>query len=342
MKSQGSGRYPYMLCSCRINAVPERKSSQPAPVPAIALEDVRKRFGPQVGLDGLTLAVASGSVFGLLGPNGAGKTTTVRVLLGLVRPDAGSARVLGLDPTRRAPAVRARVGVLLEGDGLYARLSARENLEYHARLHRLRPPYRGRRIEELLRSFGLWERRGEPVRHFSRGLRQKLAVARALVHRPPVLLLDEPFSGLDPAAAAELRGRLRALAGEQGVTVLLTTHDLLHVEKGCDRVAVLQSGRVRAEGTLDELRVRQEQVEGRVRGAGLDEQRLTALQREGLISSWESEPGGARVLCTRARRPALARALVERGVALEELHTLEGSLEDVFIGLMSCTEAQAS
>ena len=322
--------------------MPEPESSKPAPVPAIALEDVRKRFGSQVGLDGLTLAVASGTVFGLLGPNGAGKTTTVRVLLGLVRPDAGSARVVGLDPTRRAPAVRARVGVLLEGDGLYARLSARENLEYHARLHRLRPPYRGRRIEELLRSFDLWERRGEPVLHFSRGQRQKLAVARALLHQPPLLVLDEPFSGLDPAAAAELRARLRALAREQGVTVLLTTHDVLHVEKGCDRVAVLQSGRVRAQGTLDELRVRKEQVEVRLRGAGLDEQRLTALQCEGLISSWESEPGGARVLCTRARRPALARALVERGVALEELHTLEGSLEDVFIELMSSTEAQAS
>jgi ABC-2 type transport system ATP-binding protein len=110
-----------MPCSCRIHSVPEPESSQPASVPAIALEDVRKRFGPQVGLDGLTLAVASGSVFGLLGPNGAGKTTTVRVLLGLVRPDAGSARVLGLDPTRGASAVRARVGVLLEEASLALR-----------------------------------------------------------------------------------------------------------------------------------------------------------------------------------------------------------------------------
>src|SRR5258708_5877698 len=210
-----------MLCGCTINSVPKPESSQPAPGPAIVLEDVRKRFGPQVGLDGLTLAIASGSVFGLLGPNGAGKTTTVRVLLGLVGPDTGSARVLGLDPTREAPAVRARVGVLLEGDGLYARLSARENLEYHARLHGLRPPYPGQRIDEMRRSSGLWKRRGEPVRHFSRGLRQKLAVARALVHRPPILLLDEPFSGLDPAAAAELRGRFRVLAREQGVTVVL-------------------------------------------------------------------------------------------------------------------------
>ena len=177
------------------------------PVPAIELSHVSKRFGATQRLDGLDLTVAQGAVFGFLGPNGAGKTTTLRTLLGLVRPDAGQVRVLGLDPARDAPKIRASVGVLLESDGLYDRLSAFDNLDYHARIHHLEKAARAARIDELLGAFGLSDRRRDAVITWSKGMRQKLAIARAMLHRPRLLLVDEPFSGLDPGASVELRER---------------------------------------------------------------------------------------------------------------------------------------
>jgi len=217
-------------------------------VPANAVEPaaVSKSLGGVSRLQRLDLQVPAGTVFGLLGPNGAGKTTTLRILLGLLQRDAGSISVLGLDPARDGQRIREQVGVLLETDGPYHRLSATQNLAFHARAHRFSGALASQRIEEGLRAFGLWDRRKELVSTWSKGMRQKLAVARALLHKPRLLLLDEPFSGLDPMAASELRGRIVDLAGEGGATVLLTTHDLSHVEKACSEVAVLHQGRITA------------------------------------------------------------------------------------------------
>jgi ABC-2 type transport system ATP-binding protein len=221
---------------------------------AIELRDVSKRFGAVTSLDRLSLEVKRGAVFGYLGMNGAGKTTTIRVLLGLVRPDTGEVRVLGMDPSVDAPRIRANVGVLLESDGLYDRLTASQNLDFYARVFHLDGAARTKRVEELLRTSNLWDRRSDRVVTFSKGMRQKLAIARTLLQRPPLLLLDEPFTGLDPVAASELRTSIGDLAREEGATVLLTTHDLAHVEKVCDTIAVLRAGQLVASGPSSELR----------------------------------------------------------------------------------------
>lgn len=314
--------------------------SRPAAGLAVQLRGVSKRFpgSPAPSLDSLDLEVAAGSVFGFLGTNGAGKTTTLRVLLGLVRPDEGEVRVLGLNPRDDAQRIRAAVGVLLENDGLYDRLTATQNLEFHARIRRIDGAERSRRVEGLLRSAGLWERRSERVVTFSRGMRQKLAIARALVHRPHLALLDEPFAGLDPVAAAELRASIAALAQELGTTVLLTTHDLGHVEKICDRIAVLRGGRVVACGTLEGLHAQSRGVEVTVRGAGLDEPLLAAMKAEGRIHSFEwetTQKGSARIMCSTDHRVLLGTELVKRGVLLEELTTVRASLEDLFLSLVA-------
>ena len=305
-----------------------------APEVAIELAGVSLHFGQVRVLDRLTLEVPRGIVFGFLGPNGAGKTSTLRVLLGLVRASAGTARVLGLDPVTEAPRVRAQVGVLLENDGLYDRLTALANLEYHARIHHMAAPVRATRIEELLRACGLWDRRRDRVATWSKGMRQKLAVARALLHRPPLVLLDEPFTGLDPVAAVELRDSIAALSSELGTTVFLTTHDLQHVEKVCTRVAVLKEGSVIALGSPGELAAGGPRDEVEIRGTGLTAELLAALQRDGVIASFTLVGGGVRVICAKQQRAGLGGELARRGVTLEELHTVRASLEDAFLHLM--------
>jgi ABC-2 type transport system ATP-binding protein len=312
-----------------------RLTEAPVTISAIELSGVSKRFGATQSLDGLALRVEPGQVFGFLGPNGAGKTTTLRILLGLVRPDVGSVRVLGLDPAVAPREIRASTGVLLETDGLYDRLTAFDNLDYHARIHHLEGAARRSRIDELLQAFALHDRRREPVVGWSKGMRQKLAIARALLHRPRLLLLDEPFSGLDPGAAVELRTRIAALAHEEQVTVFLTTHDLVHVEKSCDRVAVLRAGAVIAEGTLEELSGARSGAEVLVRGAGLSLDVLEAMRCDGVLTSFTHEGETARVRCPAEARRDLGVELVRRGVRLEELRTVGGSLEETFLSLVS-------
>ena len=299
---------------------------------AIEIVDVSLQFGPVRALDRLSLTVPRGTVFGFLGPNGAGKTSTLRVLLGLLRPSTGVVRVLGIDPTADGRRVRRQVGVLLEHDGLYDRLTAYDNLDYHARIHHLAdaPP----RIEQLLRACELWDRRRDRVATWSKGMRQKLAISRALLHRPALVLLDEPFSGLDPVAAAELRASIIALARDQGATVFLTTHDLGHVEKTCAEVAVLRAGAVIAVGAPGELAGGRALDEVEVSGPGLTDELLDGLQRDGVIASFTRTGAAARVRCAKDQRSRLGVELVQRGVALEELHTVRASLEDAFLALM--------
>lgn len=292
-----------------------------------------KRFGEGRGLEGMDLSVPRGSVFALLGPNGAGKTTTLRLLLGLLRAERGTVRVLGLDPAVDSQVVRTRVGVLLEHDGLYDRLTAQDNLRFFARAHRIDDIER--RVEELLRELGLWERRADPVVTWSKGMRQKLAIARSLLHRPRLVLLDEPFSGLDPAASVDLRARLISLAKENDTTVFMTTHDLAHVAKVCDEVAVLRRGRIVANGRPDELgRDRETLLTVRVSGAGLDDAVLESLKHDGLIVSYSWEREAALLQCPHASRGKLGVELVKRGVALEELHPVRRTLEDAFLDLV--------
>jgi len=206
-------------------------------VPAIEARGLSKSFGGRVACREISFSVERGEVFGLLGPNGAGKTTTLRMLAGLYAPDAGSARVAGQEISAgRAggPQLRARVGLLTEQPGFYDRLTARENLLYFGGLYRARP----QRAEELLERFGLREHADRPFAELSRGMKQKLAIARALAHDPDVILLDEPTVGLDPEATREVRGLIAELAREHA-TIVLCTHQLQEVERLCSRAAFI-------------------------------------------------------------------------------------------------------
>ncbi|MCB9565024.1 MAG: ABC transporter ATP-binding protein [Kofleriaceae bacterium] len=308
----------------------------------IELTGLHKRFGDVRALDGLDLTVRRGTVCAILGHNGAGKTTTLRTLLGLVRPDAGTVRVLGDDPLRDGRRVRARVGVVLDRDGLYERLSAEANLDYHARLHGLTGRRRRAAVEAGLRRFGLWQRRRERIAGWSTGQRKQLALARALLHEPELLLLDEPFAGLDPVAATEVRALLAGLARDGDRTVVLTTHDLAHVERACDHVVVAERGRVLAQGSLGELRAQADELTVLVRGAGLTDALLDRLRDDGVVLDHVRIDDGVRVRCPATGRPRLAAALVGAGVALEELRPCGASLEDLFLALVAGRDAEAA
>lgn len=223
---------------------------------AILATDLRKSYGSEVALDSLTLDIQHGTVYGFLGPNGAGKTTTMRLLTGLSDPDSGSVRVCGVDPSDRR-AIAGRVGYLPETPPLYDEFSAREQLEYVADLRDVPSAAARERIESSLERFGLVGDAGKPISSYSKGMRQKTALAGTVLGDPDVLFLDEPTSGLDPRAARTVRDILAELAA-QGRTVFLSTHVLPVVEELADRVGVLNEGRLVTEGTPAELKHRAE------------------------------------------------------------------------------------
>jgi ABC-2 type transport system ATP-binding protein len=215
---------------------------------AIRTTRLSRDFGERRVVDGLELEIPAGTVFGFLGPNGAGKTTTIRLLLGLLDPTSGRAEVLGYDTTREATEIRLRTGVVLDHTGLYLRLSGLDNLNFFGDIWQIGKAERADRIHLLLSRFGLWDRREERVSDWSRGMRQKLAVARALLHRPSLLFLDEPTAGMDPLAADGFRRDIMDLSAEEGTTVFMTTHDLAEAEQVCDRVGVIKEGKLVADG----------------------------------------------------------------------------------------------
>ena len=219
----------------------------------IVAEGLTRRFGTQVAVDGLDLAVERGEVFGFLGPNGAGKTTTVRLLNGVLSPSSGRAEVLSLDVVEQASEIRRQTGVLTETPSLYEALSARENLIFFGDLYGVPEDELLRRADRLLDEFGLGERANDPVGAYSKGMRQRLAIARALLHEPSLVFLDEPTSGLDPAAARMVRELIQRLSEQQGRTVFLCTHNLTEAQQLCDRVGVIDTGELRAIGTPRQL-----------------------------------------------------------------------------------------
>jgi ABC-2 type transport system ATP-binding protein len=219
---------------------------------AIEAVGLRRAFGRVRAVDGIDLAVPEGGVYGFLGPNGSGKTTTIRLVLGLLRADAGSVRLLGR-PLRRDPALFARLGALVERPAFYPSASARDNLRIFAAVAGRRGRDVEARIEEVLEFVGLGDAAGRRVRGFSTGMQQRLAIGLAILHRPELLILDEPTVGLDPVGVVDVRRLIARLAGE-GVTVFLSSHVLSEVEQLCDRVAVVRRGRVVAEGPLEAIR----------------------------------------------------------------------------------------
>ena len=303
--------------------------------PAIVVEQLTCRFGETVAVDALSLEVGTGEVFGLLGHNGAGKTTTVRALNGVVEPASGRMRVLGLDPLADGPALRARTAVLTESATVDERLTGRETLLAFAGLYGVAPGDAARRAEALLADVGLAGRGDDRVGGYSKGMRQRLALARALVHEPELLFLDEPTAGLDPAATRALHARVRGWRRERSRTVVICTHNLAEAQALCDRVAVLARGRLLAAGPPVEL-ARQVGLRGQVRVVVDAARRDDALRVAAALPGVSAEPDGADALVARGGddlAPALAAALVAEGVRLRALVPAEASLEDVYFAL---------
>ena len=211
----------------------------------IDVKNLTKRFGDFTAVDEISFEVRNGEVFGFLGPNGAGKTTTIRMLTGLSKPTGGNASILGLDINSKIVQIKKRIGVVPEISNLYDELSAFDNLLFMAQLYGISRTQRRNRVEELLRTFRLYERKDNLFRTFSRGMKRSLTIAAALIHNPQVLFLDEPTVGLDVVAARSLRNLISNLR-RQGITIFLTTHYLEEADLLCDRVAILVKGKILA------------------------------------------------------------------------------------------------
>jgi ABC-2 type transport system ATP-binding protein len=297
----------------------------------IETNELTKHFGDFVAVRDVSLAVQLGEVLALLGPNGAGKTTTVRMLTSIFTPTSGQARVAGFDVVAQAEDVRARVGVLTEGHGLYLRMRGREYLDFFGELYGITADMRRQRGEVLAERFGLTDALDRRLGEYSKGMRQKLALVRAMLHNPPVLMLDEPTSAMDPHSARQVRNAIHDLRGD-GRTVLLCTHNLPEAEELADRIAIISKGRIIAQGTPIELK-------SRLLGPPLLELRLaTPLNGvvEDLAGLVEIESMGHNWLRYRtpeplAVNPQVVRRLADNGVQVVTLSEVPQSLEDVYL-----------
>ena len=301
----------------------------------IHTEKLTKRFGSLAAVDGLDLEVREGEVFGFLGPNGAGKTTTLRLLCALIGATSGTADVAGYRLGRQDSEIRAAVGILTEQPGLYERQSAWENLVFFATLYGLNGPTAAGQAESFLRLMGLWDRRREAVATFSRGMKQKMAIARAALHEPRILFLDEPTTGLDPDAAKTVREFIVALRG-QGRTVFLCTHNLDEADRLCDRIAFFRQSVIRID-TPDHLRAElygrsteirllpRPRAEDLVRVQGVAGVREAHLENGSIIVS-APDP-----LLT---NPLLVRTLVDGGAQVAYVIERKVHLEDVYLSIV--------
>ncbi|HEX2273491.1 MAG TPA: ATP-binding cassette domain-containing protein [Acidimicrobiales bacterium] len=303
---------------------------------AIALEGVMKRFGPVVALDGIDLEVPPGAVLGLLGPNGAGKTTAVRVLTTLIPPDAGRARVLDRDVVREAASVRQLIGLAGQYAAVDEILTGRENLRLVGRLTQLPRRLAAARADELLERFGLAAAADRPVRTYSGGMRRRLDLAAALVHRPPVLFLDEPTTGLDPQSRMELWEVIRELVAD-GTTLLLTTQYLEEADRLAHRIAVVDRGQVIAEGTPSELKARTGNI---VVEVGLVDANAAAraamLLSRRFVTERPEQDGSAVRLSTHDGAVMLLdvlRTLDAEGLVPTTVNVREPSLDDAFLAV---------
>jgi ABC-2 type transport system ATP-binding protein len=297
----------------------------------IDVRHITKHFNGSRVLDGVSFSVTRGEVFGFLGPNGAGKTTTLRILLGLIRPDSGEALVLG-ESLDAADRVRSRVGVLFENNGLVERFSARENLQFYADLYDIENP--GKKVEELLVFTGLLDRGDDLVGTFSTGMKRKLGLARAILHDPEILFLDEPSSGLDPEGQRMVHDLILGLSGNRSMTIFLNSHNLDEVSRVCSKVAILHRGTIRAYDTIDRLRTGNKGTEmvitlpdegETVKAIGI----LSAMKGAGPVRQLD-EVHVTVFLSGDSGFPVL-RELVTRDVVVEEIMKKKRSLEDIYL-----------
>jgi ABC-2 type transport system ATP-binding protein len=307
--------------------------ASPAPV-AIRTTNLGRRFGSLWAVRDMSLEVHQGEVVGLLGPNGAGKTTTVRMLTALIEPSEGHATVDGFDVAMAPEAVRARVGILTETPGLYEKLSAIDNLDFFGRLYGLDQATVAERIERYLRLFSLWDRRDEPAGTFSKGMKQKLAIARALLHEPSVVFLDEPTAALDPEAAFIVREAIEALR-RAGRTIVLATHNLDEANRLCDRVAFVRGGLLRIDAPAALRGAGTRGVEVSLAGPASPALLEAVSGVEGVLSA-EAMDSQLIVGADDPRRvaPALIRALVQGGADILEVRERSTTLEAAYFEVM--------
>jgi ABC-2 type transport system ATP-binding protein len=310
----------------------------------IELERLVKKFGDMVAVDGISLRASAGEVIALLGPNGAGKTTTVRVLAAVLKPTSGRVRVMGYDTVENPREVRHAVGLLTEVPGLYRRMSSLKYLDFFGQLQRMPKGDRDGRIAFLLDKFGLWEDRKKPLGSYSKGMRQKLALIRALLHEPQVLLLDEPTSALDPTSSRIVHDHILDLKRDRRRTIIVCTHNLAEAQELADRVAILSKGRILELGTVEELSRR-----------FLGDPIFALHSRGGFTSSdflrllgdlVEPEGQDGEVIRYRVEdperiNPILTRRLMEKGVEIVSLSEVERSLEAIYLRIAEgSSEAQ--
>lgn len=301
----------------------------------IDVRDLRKQYGRRgpFALKGVNFQVGTGEIFGLLGPNGAGKTTTLGILTTRVKPTSGMATIGGIDVVDDPNAIKRRIAVMPQQSNLDRSLTARENLTFHGAYFGLRRGQRRRRSDELLEQFGLAERANELVETFSGGMAQRLLIARALMHRPPLLFLDEPTTGLDPQSRLFLWDRVTELH-EAGTTIVLTTHDMAEADRLCHRIAIVDHGERIALDTPSGLRDLLPGGRGIELVLNSDNDPAPGLQELGQIESAHIGDGQWRVRCFGECGLGTAITAAERhGAEVHDLHRLEGSLEDVFVHL---------
>jgi ABC-2 type transport system ATP-binding protein len=301
----------------------------------IRAQGLGRRFGDLWAVRGLDFELMAGEVFGLLGPNGAGKTTTVRLLTALIAPSEGKAWLDGFDVVEAADEVRSRIGLLTETPGLYERLSAVQNLEFFAELQQLPHAVRGERIEKLLRLFELWDRRDQPVGQFSKGMKQKLAISRALLHEPLVLFFDEPTAALDPEAAFIVREAIADLKGA-GRTIVLCTHNLDEAERLCDRVAFLRGEVLRVDSPARLRASAGASIVQVTLGSGVPPSLLAAIRALAGVKRVDAAGPVLSIVVEDARRdtPPLVRLIAASGVDVLGVVAGTATLESVYFDVM--------
>lgn len=303
--------------------------------PAIHTTNLTRDFANVRAVDQLSITVPQGIIFGFLGPNGSGKTTTIRILLGLLDASAGSGEVLGFDIQNQGEDVRAISGALLEHNGLYERLTAEENLDFFGKIWRMPAFDRKKRVQQLLEHIGLWDRRHERIGVWSRGMKQKLAVARTLLHHPKIVFMDEPTSGLDPVAAASLRDDLVSLSANEGVTIFLNTHNLAEAERVCDLVGVIHHGRLIAFDHPDALRKSKIKLSLEIAARKFDEHFLDRLASHPDVLSIDKMNEYLKLnLQDGSDTAALVSYITSLGAEIEEIRKGKADLEEIFLKLL--------
>ena len=299
----------------------------------IVTEGLTRLFGTQTAVDALDLTVSPGEVFGFLGPNGAGKTTTIRLLNGVLRASAGRATVLGMDVAAQGEQIRRQTGVLTETPSVYEALTARENLAFYGDLYGVPADELARRSDEMLAELGLGDRADDRVGTYSKGMHQRLAIARALLHRPPLVFLDEPTAGLDPAAARMVTDMIQQLSHREGRTIFMCTHNLAEAQRLCDRVGVMDRGRLRAVGTPKALAAELWHglwVEIDLHGEAVDAA-STGATALSFVTGHRAENGKLLVeIENEARVPDLVAALAAAGARIYGVAPQQHTLEEIY------------